>query len=441
MGTSEYGPFTVDELVLPRDNPWNSHLRISAIDFLSDGRAAIASMSGDIWLVDGIREELSTLRWQRFATGLNQPLGLVVVDDVIYVNGRDQITRLHDLNGNGHADYYENFNNMVMAATNYHAFNLNLEVDSQGRFLWAKSTPWPTGNPSDLTSVAEVTPHHGVLFRLSPDGQDLEIIATGLRNPNGMSIGPDDEIYFSDNEGNWVPTSKVTRIVEGGFHGFVPSAHHANLVDGWAPTGEDWVKPLIWTPHAGPGSDNSPSQPRIIDNPAWPEELQGHMLLASYGRGTLSLVLMDEEDEQPQGAHMALPLRFESGLQHMRFHKDGHLYLVGMTNWSSASHGGEWGSVHRVRYTGEPLNFPVSLKAQDGGLELGFGEPLDHDSATNPENYRLSKWSYTWNSSYGSRYLYSLDNPGEPGPDAGTAALLAALLAALDGVMRLNWRI
>lgn len=418
METSEYGPFAVDELVLPRENPWNSHLRISAIDFLSDGRAAIASLSGDIWLVDGIQEDLSTLRWQRFATGLNQPLGLVVVDDVIYVNGRDQITRLHDLNGDGQADYYENFNNMVMAATNFHAFNLNLEVDSQGRFLWAKSTPWPPGDPSDLTSAAEIAPHHGVLFRLSPDGEDLEIIATGLRNPNGLTIGPDDEIYFSDNQGNWVPTSKVTRIVEDGFHGFVPSAHRANYVDSWAPTDEEWVKPMIWTPHAGPGSDNSPSQPRIIDNPSWPEELQGHMLLTSYGRGTLSLVLMDEVDGKPQGAHMVLPLQFESGLQQMRFHTDGHLYLVGMTNWSSSSHGGEWGSVHRVRYTGGPLHLPVALNTREGGLELSFGEPLDRASATNPGNYNLSKWTYPWNSSYGTKQLYSLDNPGEAGPDS-----------------------
>jgi glucose/arabinose dehydrogenase/plastocyanin len=426
VGVSEYGPFTVDELVLPRDNPWRSHLRLSAIDFLSDGRAVIASMSGDIWLVDGIQENLSTLRWQRFATGLNQPLGLVVVDDVIYVNGRDQITRLHDLNGNGHADHYENFNNEVMAASNYHAFNLNLEVDSQGRFLWAKSTPWPAASPvpgggwqtmrSDLSDAAEITPHHGVLFRLSPDGRELEIVATGLRNPNGLSIGPNDEIYYADNEGNWVPTSKVTRIVEGGFHGFVPSAHRMTFVDGWAPT-DDWVKPLIWTPHAGPGADNSPSQPRVIVNDAWPAELQSHLLLASYGRGTLALVLLEEVEGQPQGAHLVLPLEFQSGLQHMRFHRDGHLYLVGMTNWSSASHGGERGSLHRVRYTGKPLHLPVAVNTREGGLELRFGEPLDHASATDRENYRLSKWTYTWNSSYGSRQFSSLDRPGEGGAD------------------------
>ena len=415
--TSENGPFVVDTLVLPHENPWQSHLRLSAVDFLSDGRAVVASLSGDVWLVDGIRDRLGSLRWQRFATGLNQPLGLVVVKDTVYVNGRDQITRLHDINKDGYADHYENFNNAVMPGTNFHAFNLNLEVDAQGRFLWAKSTPWPTGNPGELSDAHQLTPHEGVLFRLSPDGRQLEIVARGLRNPNGLSIGPKGEIYVSDNEGNWVPTSKVTRILEGGFHGFVPSAHRASLVGGGAPT-DDWVKPLVWTPHAGPGSDNSPSQARVIDNLAWPVELQGNLLLGSYGRGTLSLLLKEEVDGQPQAAHMNLPLQFKSGLQQMRFHRDGHLYLVGMTNWSSTSQGGERGAFHRVRYSaGKPLHVPVELNTRTGGLELRFAEPLDRASATSVSNYRLSKWTYTWNSSYGSKQFFSVDKPGQAGPD------------------------
>ena len=105
--------FAVDELTVPEDNPWRSYLRPSGLDFLPDGRAVVASLSGDVWLVDGIGETLGTLRWKRFATGLNQPLGVRVVDGRIYINGRDQITRLHDTNGDGEADFYENFNNEV----------------------------------------------------------------------------------------------------------------------------------------------------------------------------------------------------------------------------------------------------------------------------------------------------------------------------------------
>jgi hypothetical protein len=68
---------------------------------------------GEVWIVSGLDESLEHLRWRRFATGLNQPLGLRVVDGVIHVLGRDQITRLHDVNGDGEADFYECFSNAV----------------------------------------------------------------------------------------------------------------------------------------------------------------------------------------------------------------------------------------------------------------------------------------------------------------------------------------
>src|SRR5690606_35952445 len=124
------GAFTVDELTIPSENPWKSFIRLMDVDFLSDGRAVVVSLSGDVWLVEGIKEELETLQWHRFATGLFQHSGVKVVDDQIYVIGRDQITRLNDLNQDGFADYYENFNNELMASTNFHAFTLNLETDS-----------------------------------------------------------------------------------------------------------------------------------------------------------------------------------------------------------------------------------------------------------------------------------------------------------------------
>ncbi len=280
----EEGAFVVDELTLPLTNPWNSFLRFTGVDFLSDGRAVVTSLSGEVWLVDGLRAESKTLRWKRFATGLSQPHGVKVVEDRIYVTGRDQITLLHDRNGDDEADFYENFNNDVMAATNFHAFTMNLDTDSKGNFYFAKATPWPPVSKFGVN--AEVTPHHGVLFRMPPDGSMLEIVATGLRNPNGLSIGPNDEILYSDNEGNWVPTSKVHRIKPGGFHGFMYSAHQE-------PKPVDFEKPILWVQHF---IDNSTSAPIFIDSKTWPSELQGQLLLNSYGRGNLSLVLKEDVD-------------------------------------------------------------------------------------------------------------------------------------------------
>lgn len=402
----EKGPFVVDELTIPSDNPWNSFLRFSGVDFLSDGRAVVTSLSGEVWIVKGLEAGSNKLQWTRFATGLNQPLGIKVVNDRIYVTGRDQITLLHDRNNNGEADFYENFNNEVMAATNFHAFTLNLDTDSKGNFYFAKATPWPPVSKQGVK--AEITPHHGVLFRMPPDGSRLDVIATGLRNPNGLSIGPNDEILYSDNEGNWVPTSKVHRILQGGFHGFIPSAHQI-------PQPTDFVKPILWVPHF---VDNSPSTPIFIDSPSWPSELQGQLLLTSYGRGTLSLILREDVDGQWQGTHLKLPLDFKSGTIEGRFHKDGHLYIAGLTSWQSVGHGGDWGSFHRVRYTAQPLHLPVAVNTKKGGLELRFTEALNPASATNPDNYSLNQWTYPWSSQYGTRgKIYSVNHPGQTGSD------------------------
>ena len=399
------GPFAVDELTAPNPNPWRSFLRFSAVDFMSDGRAVVSSLSGDVWLVEGIGETLGKLRWKRFATGLNQPLGVKVVNDQIYINGRDQITRLHDRNGDDEADFYENFNNQVMAATNFHAFTLNLDTDSKGNFYFAKATPWP---PAPQGVKAEITPHHGVLFRLPPDGSNLEVIATGLRNPNGLSIGPDDEIVYSDNEGNWSPTSKVQRIKPGAFHGFMPSAHRPTPPN-------DFEKPILWAPHF---VDNSPSTPIFITSPSWPPALQGQLLLTSYGRGNLSLILKENIDGQWQGAHLTLPLKFKSGTQHGRFHRDGHLYIAGLTSWQSVGHGGDFGSLHRVRSTGRPLHVPVAVNTTAEGVELTFNEALDPERVRREQAFTVTQWTYPWTSLYGTRArVYSVKNPGATGAD------------------------
>ena len=77
----------------------------------------LCTIQGDVWRVEGLDEKLENVRWSRFATGLHQALGLVVADGKVYVLGRDQITRLHDLNGDGEADFYECFSNAYPTST------------------------------------------------------------------------------------------------------------------------------------------------------------------------------------------------------------------------------------------------------------------------------------------------------------------------------------
>src|SRR5207249_3413518 len=143
-----------------------------------------------------------------------------VVDGKIYVLGRDQITRLHDLNGDGEADFYENFNSDCVVTENYHEFALDLETDSAGNFYYAKGSPWTPTNQS---------PHQGTMLKVSRDGSKLEVFATGLRAPNGLGMGPGDVLTCSDNQGHWMPTNRLNIVKQGGFYGMTPAAHRELL--------------------------------------------------------------------------------------------------------------------------------------------------------------------------------------------------------------------
>ncbi len=81
LGTGD-GPYVVDTLTAPDENPYKSWMRFGGMDFFADGKsAALSTWSGDVWTVTGIDETLEKLTWKRFATGLFQPLGLKIVDE------------------------------------------------------------------------------------------------------------------------------------------------------------------------------------------------------------------------------------------------------------------------------------------------------------------------------------------------------------------------
>ncbi|MGV3774528.1 MAG: DUF6797 domain-containing protein, partial [Verrucomicrobiales bacterium] len=194
--------YAIDTLSVPHENPWKALMFISGVDFFSNGDAAICTVHGDVWLVRGGNtpfHHAKQLTWKRFATGLYQPLGLKIVRDQIYVTGRDQITRLHDLNHDDEADFYQNFNNQIWTSADGHDYVACLETDSEGNFY----TVSPRG-----------------VHRISADGKIFSTLAEGFRNPNGLGVGPGNIITVAPQEGNWTPASQVCEIKPGGFYGY-----------------------------------------------------------------------------------------------------------------------------------------------------------------------------------------------------------------------------
>ena len=265
------------------------------------------------------------------------------------------------------------------------------------------------------------------------------MIATGLRAANGLCVGPNDEITCADNQGNWIPASRLNWIEPGGFYGYMPHARRAP-----PPTEAD--PPLCWIPVQVDNS--SGSQAWVTDNKWGP--LNGQLLHTSYGKGTLFLVLQEQVNGLRQGGVVQFPLRFDSGIMRARFHpRDRQLYVTGLRGWQTV--GTRDGCLQRLRYTGGLFTMPTSLHAQSDGLTLGFDCEIDPASANDLENYALERWNYLWSEKYGSPE-FKVSQPGRPGrdkmevlsaqlsPDGKTVTLkIADLRPAMQ--MRLQFRL
>jgi len=404
-GTSDpnAAAYVVDTLTPPFQNPWNSWIRFGGFDFFPDGKsAALCTWSGDVWIVSGIDDKFEKLTWKRFASGLFQPLGLKIVDGTVYVHGRDQITRLHDLNGDGEADFYENFNNDVMVTSGFHEFAFDLHTDPAGNFYFAKAGPVNPGGGGFGKSTA----HNGSLMRISKDGSKLDVVATGFRAPNGIGVGPNGQITTGDNQGTWTPACRLNWIKPGGFYGVVDLAHRKE-----PPTQTD--NPLCWLPYAW---DNSSGSQVWVTGDKWGEAFKGDLLHLSYGKCRLFKVLIDSSDPQNvQGGVVRFPLKFDSGAMRARINPaDGQLYVCGLRGWQSEA--ATDACFQRVRYTGKPVYMADGMKVRKDGIELTFTQPLKGNVANDPGSFGVEQWNYRWTSEYGSDE-YSAKEPGKKGRD------------------------
>lgn len=376
-------PYVVDTLSVPYDNPHKALMFLSGVDFMVNGDAAVCSIHGDVWMVSGINEKLDRLQWKRFATGLFQPLGLRVVKNQVYVLGRDQITRLHDRNGDGEADYFENFCNKIKTSVGGHDYVTALEVDSAGNFYYID----PSG-----------------LHRVSRDGKQHETVAKGWRNPNGMGVGPQGVITAAPQEGTWTPSSAIFEVKPGGYYGFGgPQVTEAR------PLGYD--PPLCWIPRA---IDNSTGSQVWVRGNRW-GPLEGQMLSLSFGRCAMMLVLRETVGGVSQGGVVSLKPRFLSGAMRGTYRpQDGQLYVVGSHGWQTSAT--RDGCFQRVRYTGANVYLPTALHVRADGIQLTFSQPLDRETAEDAGSYGIEQWNYRYAKEYGSKE-YSLASPEKVGHD------------------------
>jgi len=401
---SSVGGYALDTIALPFDNPWNAWPRTSALDFLSDGRAVVATHGGDVYIVSGLDGQLGGVTWRRFAAGLFEPFGVRVAGDQIYVTCRDGIVRLHDYDDNGEADFVESFWTDDDLSSVFHAFNFDLQTDSAGNFYFAKA-----GGHTDHGRP-------GTIMRIPPAGGEAEVVAWGLRTPNGMGKLRGDRFTVSDNQGPWIPAGKISLIRNNTFLGFMPINQQQQRwlrerSGGALP--DTFEEPILWLPQ---DLDNSCGGQLWVDDPRW-GPLSGRLIHSSYGKGWLYYLSLQEVAGQTQGSIVRLPHQWDAGVMRLRVNpRDGQVYGVGLSGWQGPP-GGMDGCLQRLRYTGEPTRIVEKVRVTSSGIELALNFSVDPKTAGSTSAYTAEMWNYLWSEKYGSDQ-FSVMEPGKKGRDS-----------------------
>ena len=417
LATSTFQGYAMDSVTVPLKNAYNSWMRTSSLAFFPDGKLAVGTLPGDVWIVSGINDKLDQVTWQRFAAGLYEPLGMKVVDGVLTAITRGRIVKLHDYNQDGEADFYEAFFNEDEPDKGWHAYNFDLEVGKDGSFYYGR-----TGGFSQWSVP-------GGVVKVSADGKSSKVLGAGLRVPNGIGKLPDGRITLGDNQGTYVPASKISITGENAFHGAGSWTKHGDKYDP-----EKIIEPIVYMPQ---DLDSSSGGQLWVKKDKRLGPLSGQYFHTSYGKAATMYVMMDKIGDLVQGAVYRLPLKMESGTMRAATSPvDGLIYYSGLTGWQAGAT--QEGSIQRLRFTGEEGIYLKQAKARENRLELTFTETVEPEKL-DPSSFAASAWNYRWSKGYGSP-TFMLSEPDTRGTEELTIQDLSlsqdgkTLLVAIPGL-------
>ena len=246
-----------------------------------------------------------------------------------------------------------------------------------------------------------ILPHHGIVAKISPDGKKFDVIATGLRAPGGVGIGPNGEITTGENEGTWQPCCKVNFVKASDtpvFFGTEPTRQ--SLAD--AP----YTEPLVYLPM---DVDNSGGSQVWVPEHAKFGVKTGELLHLSYGKSSIYRVLPVADRAKLQAGVVKLPVKLRSSAMRARFHPDGSLYVLGFRGWqTNAASEAAFQRVRHVPEAGLPL--PEKLGYKKTGVTITFPSELDSELVEDTSSYSVQRWDYVRGPQYGSGE-FSVDNP------------------------------
>jgi mono/diheme cytochrome c family protein len=344
------------------------------------GEPYVASMkTGEVFILRGA-DDPESARFEDYTGGLFQEAySMMAEDDSLFVLHRRNLTRIRDEDSDGRADRFDRVFKTPQAVADAYDYGYGLVRDADGRFLLSFA---PYGD--------RTIPGAGGLARLM-DGR-LEEFAGGFRNPLGWCVDSQREVFFTDNQGEWVAANKLSHIEPGRYYGFPNNER---------PAQKDlpYTQPAVWVPYDWAHSINGATCD-LTGGEFGPFAGQIFMAELMFGGGIIRAAL-ERVNGRFQGACFPFWGSGLLGPVTLAFDPKGRLYVGSITEpgWMAQP---DRGALFRIEFTGDTPFEMQAIQVRPKGFRLRFTQPCDRSTASPVESYSLEHYRYEYTSAYGS---------------------------------------
>jgi hypothetical protein len=235
------------------------------------------------------------------------------------------------------------------------------------------------------------------VLRLLPGAKGVETdeVAFGLRNPFGFCSGPDGEVFFTDNQGEWVAANKLCHVAPGRFYGYPNPAQPQH-------TKKPFGKTAVWVPYGWARSINGVAYDASGGKFG---PFAGQFFLAELMHGgAIVRAQVEKVDGEYQGACFPFWGQGLLGPLTLAFDPKGRLFVGSITQpgWMGQP---DRGGLFRIDYTGEVPFEMQSIHARPSGFRVRFTAPVDPATAADPASYLIEHYRYEYGGAYGSPEL------------------------------------
>lgn len=382
------------------ETPKDVRFHATGVDVNKQNEVFVVTRFGDVW-------KLANNQWSLFADGFHEPTGLMCDSDgSILVGQKPELTRLVDVNNDGVADDYIRVADGWEFHDNYHEFNFAPVKDAEGNLYGTLNLGHGVPDALSIGAMDSSGGYRGWAYQVSPDGV-FTPFASGLRSPAGIGISPENELFYTDNQGDWVETSKLHLLEKDKFYGhpvplrdhpdfglekIVKNKYNFELFDSMR------EKPVVWIPHVEVA--NSPGNPEWDTSEGKFGPFKGQIFIGDQTQSNIFRVILDKVNGKYQGAVINFIDGFQSGNIRNSFDQDGQLW-VGQTARGWGAKGGKPFGLQKVVWDGTMPFELLDMKLTKKGFKINFTESLDASSVVSA-NIKVHEYNYKYTDRYGS---------------------------------------